>query len=267
MALSQNQLLEIADKLDKAEATCVPISPLVETYPGMEEKDAYQIQWMVASRALRAQRHLVGYKIGLTSLEAQKHFKVFEPDYGHLFDSMSVNEESEIYLHKLIQPKIEGEIAFVLGQDLKGPGITPAQVMKAVDYVTTSFEIIDSRIQNWKITAKDTIADNGSSARFVLAGKKTKLDGLALPHLGMALYKNNEVVITGAGSAVMGNPLNAVAFLANLLAQQDRGLLEGQVVLSGSIGGMVSMSPGDHFSVEIQTLGKVSVRCKGKQHE
>lgn len=263
MALSQNQLLEIADKLDKAEATCVPIPPLVETYPGMEEKDAYQIQWMVASRALRAQRHLAGYKIGLTSVEAQKHFNVFEPDYGHLFDSMCINEESEIYLDKLIQPKIEGEIAFVLGHDLKGPGVTPSQVMRAVDYVTTSFEIIDSRIQNWKITAKDTIADNGSSARYVLAGKKTKLENLSLPHLGMALYKNNEVVITGSGAAVMGNPLNAVAFLANTLAKHDRGLLEGQVILSGSVGGMVTMMPGDHFSVEIQKLGRVTVRCKG----
>jgi 2-keto-4-pentenoate hydratase len=267
MGLTNGQLLEIADKLDKAEATCVPIPPLVESYPGMDEKDAYQIQWMVASRALRAQRHLVGYKIGLTSLEAQKHFNVFEPDYGHLFDSMSVNEESEIYLSKLIQPKIEGEMAFVLGKDLKGPGITPSHVMRAVDYVTTSFEIIDSRIQNWKITAKDTIADNGSSARFILSGQKKRLDDLTLPHLGMALYKNNEVVLTGSGAAVMGNPLNAIAFLANTLAKHDRGLLEGQVILSGSIGGMVTMSDGDHFSVEIQHLGRVTVRCKGKSNE
>ena len=267
MALSQPQLLEIADKLDKAEATCQPIPPLVETYSALEEKDAYQIQWMVASRALRAQRHLLGYKIGLTSLEAQKHFRVFEPDYGHLFDSMSINEDSEIDLSQLIQPKIEGEIAFVLGKDLRGPGITPAQVMRAIDYVTTSFEIIDSRIQNWKITARDTIADNGSSSRFVLSGMKRRLEGLSLPHLGMALYKNNDVVVTGSGAAVMGNPLNAVAFLANTLAKHDRGLLEGQVILSGSIGGMVTMQAGDHFSVEIQKLGRVSVRCKGKLNE
>lgn len=267
MALSQSELLQIADQLDKAEATCTPIAPLVESYPAMDERDAYQIQWMVASRALRAQRHLVGYKIGLTSLEAQKHFKVFEPDYGHLFDSMSLNEEAEIDLNQLIQPKIEGEMAFVLGKDLKGPGVTPAHVMSAVEYVTTSCEIIDSRIQNWKITAKDTIADNGSSARFVLSGMKRKLDNLSLPHLGMALYKNSDVVVTGAGSAVMGNPLNAIAFLANMLAKHDRGLLEGQVILSGSIGGMVSMQPGDHFSVEIQKLGRVTVRCRGKSNE
>ncbi|MBM4302841.1 MAG: hypothetical protein FJ112_00775 [Deltaproteobacteria bacterium] len=264
MALSQTQLLEIADKLDRAEATCTPVPSLVETYPQMEQKDAYQIQWMVASRALRAQRHLVGYKIGLTSLEAQKHFKVFEPDYGHLFDSMSVNQDSELDLTKLIQPRIEGEIAFVLGRDLRGPGITPAHVMRAVEFVTTSFEIIDSRIQNWKITARDTIADNGSSARFVLSGKKQKLEGLNLAHLGMALSKNGEVVVTGSGAAVMGCPLNAVAFLANTLAVHDRGLLEGQIILSGSIGGMVSMQSGDHFSVEIQKLGRVTVRCKGK---
>ncbi|MCX6102625.1 MAG: fumarylacetoacetate hydrolase family protein [Proteobacteria bacterium] len=264
MGLSQNELLDIADKLDKAEATCTPIESLVDTYPGMEEKDAYQIQWIIASRALRAQRHLVGYKIGLTSLEAQKHFQVYEPDYGHLFDSMVINEEGEIDLSQLIQPKIEGEIAFVLGRDLRGPGITPFQVARAVEFVTTSFEIIDSRIKNWKITSKDTIADNGSSARFILAGQKEKLEGLNLAHLGLALYKNNDVVVTGSGAAVMGNPLNAVAFLANTLAKHDRFLMEGQVILSGSIGGMVSMQAGDHFSVEIQSLGRVSTRCKGK---
>lgn len=267
MGLSQNQLLEIVDQLDKAEATCNPIEPLVESYPEIEEKDSYQIQWMVASRALRAQRRLVGYKIGLTSLEAQKHFKVFEPDYGHLFDSMSVPEDSELDLSKLIQPKIEGEIAFVLGRDLKGPGITPSQVLRAIDYVTACFEVIDSRIKNWKITARDTIADNGSSARFILAGQKTKIEKVSLPQLGMALTKNNEVVVTGSGAAVMGNPINAVAFLANMLGKHDRALLEGQVVLSGSIGGMVSMQSGDHFSVEIQKLGRATIRCKGKANE
>lgn len=267
MGLSQNQLLEIADKLDRAEATCSPIEPLVETYSGMEEKDAYQIQWMVASRALRAQRRLMGYKIGLTSLEAQKHFKVYEPDYGHLFDSMAINEDSEIDLSKLIQPKIEGEIAFVLGSDLKGPGITTSQVIRAIDYVTTSFEIIDSRIKNWKITAKDTIADNGSSARYVLAGQKTLIEKVSLPHLGMALYKNGEVAITGSGAAVMGNPINAITFLANTLGKHDRALLEGQVILSGSLGGMVSMNSGDYFTVEIQKMGRVTVRCKGKGNE
>jgi len=267
MGLTQNQLLEIADKLDKAEATCIPIEPLVDSYAGMEEKDAYQIQWMVASRALRAQRRLMGYKVGLTSLEAQKYFKVFEPDYGHLFDSMAVNEDSEIDLSKLIQPKIEGEIAFVLGRDLKGPGITPSQVIRAIEYVTTSFEVIDSRIKNWKITAKDTIADNGSSARYVLAGQKTKLETVALPHLGMALYKNNEVAVTGSGAAVMGNPINAIVFLANTLGKHDRALLEGQVILSGSIGGMVAMGPGDYFTVEIQKLGRATVRCRGESNE
>ncbi len=267
MGLSQNQLLEIVDKLDKAEATCTPIAPLVQSYPAMEEKDAYQIQWMVASRALRAQRRLVGYKIGLTSLEAQKHFNVFEPDYGHLFDSMAISEDSEIDLSKLIQPKIEGEIAFVLGRDLKGPGITPSQVIRAIDYVTTSFEVIDSRIKDWKITAKDTIADNGSSARYILAGQKTPLEKVHLPHLGMALCKNNEVVVTGSGAAVMGNPINAIAFLANTLGKHDRALLEGQVVLSGSIGGMVSMQSGDHFSVEIHKLGRANIRCQRKSHE
>ena len=258
MGLGTPILQEIAEKLDRAEATLVPIEPPSENYPGMEMRDAYQIQWINASRAVRAQRLLLGYKVGLTSLEAQKHFKVFEPDYGHLFDHMVISEEKPIDLSRLIQPKIEGEIAFVLGKDLKGPGISVAEAMRAIDHVTASFEIIDSRIRDWKISALDTIADNGSSALYMLSGKKNKLDNLDLPHLGMALCRNNEVQVTACGAAVMGNPLNAVVFLANQLALHDRGLLAGEVILSGSLGGMIPMKEGEHYSLEIQGLGRVS---------
>ena len=178
---------------------------------------------------------------------------------------MAVMDEGEISTSDLIQPKIEGEIAFVLGRDLKGPGITVVDAIGAVDYAVAALEIIDSRIKDWKITAVDTISDNGSSARFVLGGIKRPLAGLNLPHLGMCLSKNGEVALTAAGAAVMGNPLNALVFLANELGSQGELLKAGQVVLSGSLGGMIAVRPREFYSCEIASLGRVSVRAEARE--
>ncbi len=262
--LSQEIRQRLANRLIEAETSRQPVPPLVSEFPEMSEEDAYAVQNLNAVRAISHGDRLIGYKVGLTSREAQKHFKVFRPDYGHLFDRMAVLEDGTVPLANLIQPKIEGEIAFVLGRDLKGPGVTILDVLAAVDYATVAMEIIDSRIQNWKISAWDTIADNGSSAMFVVGGRKTPLDGLDLGGLGMNLTRNGEVLVTGAGAAVMGNPLSAVVFLANELSRQNKGLLAGEVVLSGSLGGMLPMAAGDVFSCEIRRLGKVTVRCSGE---
>jgi 2-keto-4-pentenoate hydratase len=151
-------------------------------------------------------------------------------------------------------------MAVVLGRDLKGPGVTIVDVLDAVEYATTALEIIDSRIKDWKITATDTISDNGSSALFVLSSVKQSITGIDLSSLGMALSQNGEVRVTGAGAAVMGNPLGAVVFLANELGKHDRSLLAGEVILSGSLAGMLSISSGDFYTCEIASLGKTSVR-------
>lgn len=259
MGLSNTTLHEVADKLHRAEKERVPIESLSGEYK-LSLEDAYSVQQINAGRAVRDGRRLVGYKIGLTSREAQKHFKVFEPDYGHLFDSFGILDGGKIELSTLIQPKIEGEIAFVLGRDLKGPGVTAVDAIQSIDCVMGAFEIIDSRIKDWKITAADTIADNGSSALFVLSAKKCSLRDLDLVHIGMALSRNGDVIITGAGGAVMGNPLNAVVFLANELGKQGQHLRAGEIILSGSLGGMLPIRPGDAFTCEFANLGRVSVR-------
>jgi 2-keto-4-pentenoate hydratase len=260
VSLSQTLIHEISDRLYEAERSCQPIDSLAKTYPSLTDEDSYGIQLVSASRVLRDGGRVVGYKIGLTSREAQRYFNVFKPDFGHLFDHMAVLEDEEIALSRLIQPKIEGEIAFVLGRDIKGPGVTIVDVLNAVDYALVSMEIIDSRIRDWKITATDTIADNGSSALFVLSAVKKKIEGNDLSTVGMALSRNGEIMQTGAGAAVMGNPLNAVVFLANELGKHDRALLAGEVILSGAMAGMLAVAPGDSYTCEMLGLGRVSVR-------
>jgi 2-keto-4-pentenoate hydratase len=260
MGLPKNTLYDIAECLHQAEVNRTPIDSLLKKYPEMKEEDSYVVQMIQTGRALRDGRKLMGYKVGLTSREAQKQFQVFEPDFGHLFNDMLLPPDGALNLSTLIQPKIEGEIAFVLGKDLRGPGITLVDVMGAVEYATAAVEIIDSRIKDWKITAVDTIADNGSSALFALSGKQVPLRELDLPSLGMALSRNGEVMVTGSGAACMGNPLNAVVFLANTLAKHDRFLLAGEVILSGSLGPMISMKAGDFYDCEIWKLGRISVK-------
>jgi len=264
MSLSQTVLHEMADRLHDAEKNRIPIEPLTSAYEGFEEENAYSVQNINAARAAREGKRLVGYKVGLTSREAQRQFNVFRPDYGHLFDSMAVLEETPIQLSGLIQPKIEGEIAFILGKDLKGPGVTIVDALNAVDYAVNAVEIVDSRIRDWKISAPDTIADNGSSALFVLSGLRKRIESLDLPSIGMAFSQNGEVRVTGAGAAVMGNPLSAVVFLANELGRMDKSLLAGEVVLSGALSSMLSIAPGDVFACEMHGLGRLNLRFAGK---
>lgn len=248
----------LAQKLWDSETNRKAIQPFSLEF-GSKIEDAYQIQCSTAQLRLSRGEKLVGYKIGLTSLEAQKHFGISHPDFGHLFESMEIKTGSKVNLNELIQPKIEAEIAFMMGADLKGPGVTYEQAKRAVAYVCAALEIIDSRFENWKIGAFDTIADNGSSARFVLGETRMPLSELDLPHLGMALSKNNEVQLTAAGAAVMGDPIQAVCFLANELARVGKCLEKGQIVLSGSLGGMLTMEKGTIYSAEILKLGKVWV--------
>lgn len=259
MSLPSQSLHTIAEALYLAEKNRQPIRPITETTPGFSLEDAYLIQSMNAGRALREGKVLSGYKIGLTSREAQKHFGLTHPDYGHLFNTMAICEEGELVLSQLIQPKIEGEVAFILGKDLKGPGLTLVDVLTAVDCALVAMEIVDSRIENWKIKAADTIADNGSSARYVLGTLKRSLRDFDLTTIGMALSRNAEVLVTGSGAAVMGNPLNAVVFLANELGKMDKGLLAGEVILSGSLSGMIPLQARDSFTCEMLGLGKCSV--------
>lgn len=259
--LNESLLHDIASELSTAEADRRPVKPITERFPELTHEDAYDIQKLNVNKALMEGRFLAGYKVGLTSRSAQKHFQVFEPDFGHLFADMAWRDEAQENLTELIQPRIEAEIAFVLARDLTGPGITIAQVMASVDYVVGAMEVIDSRIADWKIKALDTIADNGSSARYILGAKAVILSSIDLQTVGMSLAKNGEVWQTGAGSAVLGNPLNALVFLANQLGERGTGLKAGQFILSGALSGVLPMKIGDFFTAEFLKLGRVSVRC------
>ena len=251
---------DLAAELLQAEKKVSPIEPLSERDKSLDLEGAYRIQMQNVKSGESNGRVLTGYKIGLTSREAQSHFNVFEPDFGHLFGDMAVPTDGELNLSQLIQPKIEGEIAFVLEHELKGPGVTSAQAIRAVAGAMVSMEVVDSRIKDWKIKAVDTIADNGSSARFILSNEIIPLDQLDLANAGMALSCNGEVQLTASGAAVMGHPINALVFLANELGSRGIGLQPGQVILSGSLGGMISLRENDYYQCEVLGLGSVRVK-------
>lgn len=256
------KIQDFAAQLAQAEATKVGIDPLVVSDPDLTVDEAYYIQLENIKKKLEAGQKIVGKKIGLTSVAVQKMLGVDEPDYGHLLDTMVVENGGTIDTKDMLQPKVEGEIAFILKQDLKGPNVTAVDVIQATDYVVPALEIVDSRIQDWKISLRDTVSDNASSGLYVLGGKPTKLEDIDLELVGMALYQNGEVANTGVGAAALGNPVTCVAWLANRLADYDITLKAGEVILSGALSGMVVANPGDNFTARFAHLGQVSVNFK-----
>jgi 2-keto-4-pentenoate hydratase len=258
--LSEAERAEAAEALAAAERQRVPIGPLVEGWPAVEVDDAYDIQLRNVRRRLGAGAHVRGHKVGLTSRAMQEMLGVDEPDYGHLLDDMFVHESGEVRAGDLCFPRIEPEIAFVLGEALHGPGVTVADVLRATAFVVPALEIIDSRIRDWRITLPDTIADNASSARAVLAGRRMSPTSLDLRLVGVVLRRNGEIVETGATGAVLGNPVLAIAWLANKLHQFGTGLQAGEVVLPGSCTRAVDVAPGDRIRADFDGLGHVAVR-------
>ncbi len=251
----------IATELYEAEKNVNPIDPLTSAFPEISLKDAYEIQRAgIKMRRIKDRRKIVGKKIGLTSVAMQKLLGVSEPDYGQLFDHMLVMEGVSVPRNKLILPKVEGEIAFVLKSELKGPGITIADVLRATEGVMASIEIVDSRIRDWKIKLPDTIADNASSAGFVLGSRLVPAKELDLRLLGMIFEKNGEIINTGAGAAVWGHPAASVAWLANSLSAFDDCLKAGEIILSGAVTAAVDAQANDCFQVSFQHLGTVGVR-------
>jgi 2-keto-4-pentenoate hydratase len=256
------KIQEFAAQLAQAEATKVGIDPLIVSDPEITVDQAYYIQLENIKKKLEAGQKIVGKKIGLTSVAVQKMLGVDEPDYGHLLDTMVVENGGTIDTKDMLQPKVEGEIAFILKKDLKGPNVTAVDVIQATDYVVPALEIVDSRIQDWKISLRDTVSDNASSGLYVLGGMPTKLEDINLELVGMALYQNGEVANTGVGAAALGNPATCVAWLANRLADYDITLKAGEVILSGALSGMVAANPGDNFVARFAHLGQVSVNFK-----
>lgn len=249
---------EAASRLLEAEETKQVIEPLTVSYPGFTVDEAYHTQLEMIRRKVEHGGIIVGKKIGATSKAIQKMFGVNQPDYGHLLADMMVVEGETISLDQYIQPKVEFEIAFKLKKDLKGPNVSILDVIEATDYIVPAIEVIDSRIRDWQIKFEDTVADNGSSACAIIGGKPTKLEGLDLTHIGMVAYRNGQIIDSGAGAAVLGNPLRSVAWLANSLGKYEVALKSGEIVLSGALTSAIEVKDNDTFTAEFAHIGSVT---------
>lgn len=257
----QTQLIEqLGTELYQALVDAKTVKPLTDRHPDITIEDAYKIQQQLMKLRLNAGERVIGKKIGVTSKAVMNMLGVYQPDFGYLTDGMVYNEGQAIPVSRLIQPKAEGEIAFVLKKTLKGPGISSADVLAATEGVMACFEIVDSRIQDWKIKIQDTVADNASCGVFVLGDRLVDPRDVDLQTCGMVLEKNGDIVATGAGAAALGAPANAVAWLANTLGRLGIALEAGEVVMSGSLAIMVPVAAGDNLRVTIGGIGSCYVR-------
>lgn len=258
--MSTSFLREAADGLWDAELQRIPIAPLTEVHPKLGIAEAYGIQKLNTERRVEAGGVIRGRKVGLTSDAMQKMLGVDEPDFGVLFDDMLVEDAGAVDMTGLVHPRVEAEIAFVLASDLEGPGTTVDDVLAATLGVRAALEIIDSRVVDWRIKLMDTIADNASSARFVLGRDITPVDGLDLPGVKCALAHDGTVVEEGVGAAALGDPAACVAWLANKLAEFGDRLQAGEVIMPGALHRAVDVQAGDEFTAEFSDIGSVSVR-------
>ncbi|MEQ9143986.1 MAG: fumarylacetoacetate hydrolase family protein [Parvibaculaceae bacterium] len=243
---------ELADELSAARKMRRPIAPISKTHIGFTVDDAYAVQEVATVRRLEAGERIVGHKIGLTSPAVQAQLGVSEPDFGMLFDADRVIEGKTVPMDILIQPKVEAEIAFVLKEGLENGPVTSEMVATAIDYAVAAVEIVDSAIEDWKITLPDTVADNASAAKFLIGSDRMPLERIDLHLAGMELLHNGSQASVGVAAACLGNPLNAVAWLANKMIEVGRPLSRGHIVLSGALGPMVAVEAGDEISVRVQ---------------
>ena len=258
--MDKTKIEQYGDELYQALIERKAIDPLTDREPAITIEDAYQIQLHMIQRRLDAGESVVGKKIGVTSKVVMDMLKVNQPDFGQMTSGMVFNEGEPIRTDTMIAPRAEAEVAFVLKRDLMGPGVTAADVLRATDCVMPCFEIVDSRIKDWKIKIQDTVADNASCGVLTLGGMRKSPRQLDLALAGMVLAKNGEVISTSTGAAVQGSPVNAVAWLANTLGRLGIGLKAGEVILSGSQSPLVPVKAGDSLSCSVGGLGSTSVR-------
>ena len=255
--LTEDQLDDWAGRLRDAADEARAIEPLTEAVPGLSVADAYAIAQRIVGGRVRDGARVVGRKIGLTSLAVQQQLGVSEPDYGALLDTMELADGAAVDASRFVAPRVELELAFHMREPLSGPGVTAADVRQATASVQPSFELVDSRIIDWRIALADTVADNASSAAFVLGGERMELDQFDVTAVHAVLRRGEEVVETGTTSAVLGDPCEAVAWLANALAPFGARLEAGDVVLSGACTRMAPAGAGDRFTGDFGELGSV----------
>ena len=258
--MDKRTINQLGKALDQALTSVTPIAPLSEKYPDMTIEDAYQVQVAMLSHRLNRGARVIGKKIGVTSQAVMSMLNVYQPDFGYLLDDMVFAEGAAIPTANMIAPRAEGEIAFVLKKDLIGPGVTNADVLAATEGVMACFEIVDSRIKDWKIKIQDTVSDNASCGAFVLGNELVCPSEVDLINCGMVLEKNGEIVATGAGAAALGSPVNAVAWLANTLGRLGIPLKAGEVILSGSLAPLIPVVAGDYLRMSINGVGTCAVR-------
>ncbi|MEQ9464718.1 MAG: fumarylacetoacetate hydrolase family protein [Haliea sp.] len=260
--MDKQQIALHGDELYRALREFRTLAPLTERAPAISIDDAYHISLqMLQQRLERDGERVVGKKIGVTSKPVQDMLGVFQPDFGFLTDAMEYPDGADIPVAgNLIQPRAEGEIAFRLKKDLQGPGVTEQDVLDATESIMPCFEIVDSRIRNWEIKIQDTVADNASCGVYVLGENAVDPRDHDLPNLKMTIWKNGEYHSEGLGSAVQGNPLTAVAWLANTLGEFGIPFKAGEVILSGSLAPLIPVVAGDEMRLEIGGIGGCSCR-------
>lgn len=255
---TSESLSSLAAALADAERTGSPIAPLRDVPEVSDVEAAYSIQQINTQRRLDAGGRLVGRKIGLTSPAVQKQLGVDSPDFGALFSDMAVGPSEPVEIGNFVAPKIEGEVALLLGRDIDSAQATIADIILATEYAVAAIEIVDSRIRDWDIGLLDTVADNASAAKFTLGGTPFKLDGIDLSAAKFAMICGTETVSEGSGKDCLGHPLNAAVWLARTLAERGDPLCAGDVVMTGALGPMTLVEAGKTYTARIEGLGEVS---------
>lgn len=257
--LTDSDRQKAAGQLLQAERDRQPVTQLSTVWPGITIEDAYAIQALVQGEKLRGGRRLIGHKVGLTSKAMQRSSQIDEPDYGHLLDDMVLADGAKVPHAKFCTPRVEIELAFALGQPLRGPGVSLTDVLRATEFVVPALEIVDARVQNPR-KIFDTIADNGAAAGIVLGGRPVRPLDVDLRWIGGILSVNGGIEETGLAAGVLGHPAMGVAWLANKLGEHGVTLEAGHIVLAGSFTRVIFAKPGDTVHGDFGPLGSVAVQ-------
>lgn len=255
-----DHILAAAEALREARGTSAPIARISDTFGVSGLDEAYAVAEINTQAALAAGRVISGKKVGLTSRAVQQQLRVDRPDYGVLFIDMEFRDGDELPMSRLIQPKAEGEVAFVVGRDLTDEHLTWGRFLLGLEYALPALEVVDSAIADWKITLVDTVADNASCGLYVLGTEPRRITDIDFLTLGMNLTRNGETVSVGSGAACLGHPLKAAYWLARTMASLGQALKAGDVILSGALGPMFTFASGDEMALDLGPLGRL--RCR-----